>query len=171
MLIYDPRSISMKVYQNLTELKNNTPDTAQQKEQRTQIFELYSYVATWGLLRLKAEEVALNQESKQEVVKCFFKTLEQVAYPEKQTTQEQQPTQQQQPITNQQSTLRRPNSPIRPNSSNQTTEESSETKISIAYLTNPAKTADYLGLTGLALQVAREFAFWVDAIYPETKGK
>jgi hypothetical protein len=161
MLTYDPRSISMKVYQNLTELKNNTPDTAQQKEQRTQIFELYSYVATWGLLRLKAEEVALKQESKKEVVKCFFKTLEQVAYPEKQPT----------PITNQQSTVRKPNSPRRPNLPSQTTKESSETKISIQYLTNPAKTADYLGLTGLALRVAREFAFWVDAIYPEIKDK
>jgi hypothetical protein len=31
------------------------------------------------------------------------------------------------------------------------------------------KSDDYLGLTGIALAVAREFSFWADAIYADIK--
>jgi hypothetical protein len=41
--------------------------------------ELYTYLSTWGLLRLKAEEDALSQEGKKEVVKEFFDCLEKIS--------------------------------------------------------------------------------------------
>ncbi|MEZ2239639.1 hypothetical protein [Microcoleus sp.] len=132
MLTYDPRSISSKVYQNLDKLKNDTPNEIDRKEQKSQAVELYTYIATWGLLRLKAEEFALSQDNKKQVVKCFFKTLGEVAFPG-------QPN----PFLEQQG---------------------------LNYLTK-RDASEYLGFTGLALQVAREFAFWVEAIYPKNHTK
>lgn len=126
-LTYDPRSISTQVYRNLSDVKQRTPDAAKQKEQKSQAVELYTYVATWGLLRLKAEETALSQDSKKAVVKCFFQTLGQIAFPDK------------------------------PN----TVADAS----GLDYLSKQ-DASEYLGLTGLALQVAREFAFWAEAVYP-----
>jgi hypothetical protein len=132
MLTYDPRTISSKVYRNLDSLKNDTPNESDRKEQKSQAVELYTYVATWGLLRLKAEEFALSQNSKKQVVQCFFKTLGEVAFPEL------------------------PNPFLG--------------RDGLDYLTNKKIDAsEYLGFTGLALQVAREFAFWAEAIYPKTQ--
>ncbi|WP_457501530.1 hypothetical protein [Thermostichus sp. MS-CIW-15] len=37
------------------------------------------YLSTWGLLRLKAEENALSQEGKKQVVKEFFSCLEEIS--------------------------------------------------------------------------------------------
>lgn len=130
MLTYDPRTISSKVYKNLEQLKANTPNESDRKEQKSQAVELYTYIATWGLLRLKAEEFALSQNSKKEVVKCFFKTLGQVAFPDTAN-----------PFLERQG---------------------------LNYLTEK-DASEYLGFTGLALQVAREFAFWAEAIYPKER--
>lgn len=131
MLTYDPRSISSKVYRNLKALKEKTSKESDQKEQKSQALELYNYIATWGLFRLKAEQKALNKVNHKEVVKCFFETLEQVAFP-----------------------------------------DDNSQKLSKAsgldYLCK-RDTSDYLGLTGLALQVGREFAFWAEAVYPKDK--
>jgi hypothetical protein len=133
MLTYDPRSISTKVYRNLQALKDKTSKESDQKEQKSQAVELYNYIATWGLFRLKAEQTALNKDTHKAVVQCFFKTLEDVAFPD--------------------------------DKSQKLSKESG-----LNYLCDPNRDAsEYLGLTGLALQVAREFAFWAEAIYPKDK--
>lgn len=80
---FDPRTMSKYVYQALTDLRskqeNNQRDLDEQRErlkdQRDQSVGLYMYLSTWGLLRLKAEEKALKQEGKKEVVKAFFTCL------------------------------------------------------------------------------------------------
>jgi hypothetical protein len=80
---FDPRTMSKYVYQALTDLRSeqesNQRDSDKRKErlkdQRDQSVELYMYLSTWGLLRLKAEEKALNLEGKKEVVKAFFACL------------------------------------------------------------------------------------------------
>lgn len=124
MTQYDPRSLSTPVYTALSQLKTDTPELAAQKEQKNQAVELYTYLSTWGLLRLKAEETALqSQAQKQKVVKKFFHVLAKVM-------------------------------------------EKSENEFTINYLTGlPA--SDYLGVTGIALQLAREFSFWAESIYPK----
>jgi hypothetical protein len=80
MLTYDPRTISSKVYRQLNDLKTSTHEQTNQKEQKSQAVELYSYVATWGLLRLKAEEFAISQDNKREIIKCFFQTLQEIHF-------------------------------------------------------------------------------------------
>lgn len=128
MLTYDPRTISSKVYQNLDNLKNDTPNESDRKEQKSQAVELYTYVATWGLLRLKAEEFALSQDNKKKVVQRFFNTLGEIAF------------------------SGQPNPFLGREGLNYLTEKDA---------------SEYLGFTGLSLQVAREFAFWAEAIYPK----
>jgi hypothetical protein len=73
---FDPRTISQPVYDVLQELRTlpNQSET-HLKEQKNQAVELYTYLATWGLLRLKAEEVVL-QEGKRQVVEKFFQCLQ-----------------------------------------------------------------------------------------------
>lgn len=139
MLQYDPRSISSQVYQSLKKLKDETPNQSDQKEQKSQAVELYNYIATWGLLRLKAEEVAIKQTNKQNTVKCFFKTLTKVGFPDIHSH----------PLS----------------SKNKDKEKESE---GIECLTQYS-TSEYLSLTALALQVAREFAFWAEAVYADLK--
>ena len=131
MLTYDPRSISSRVYRQLSTLKSDTDQSAH-KEQKSQAVELYIYIATWGLLRLKAEQTALKSQPnkhKQTVVKCFFQTLGAIAFPDSPDSLESE-------------------------------------QGGLNYLTSIAA-SEYLGLTGLALQVAREFAFWAEAVYPD----
>lgn len=130
MLTYDPRSISTKVYTNLNQLQQDTRSNIDKKEQKSQAVELYTYIATWGLLRLKAEETALNQDSKKAVVQCFFQTLGQIVF-----------------LDN---------------------KNELAGKDGLNYLVKQ-DASEFLGLTGLALQVAREFAFWAEAIYPKDK--
>lgn len=132
MAIYDPRKISTQVYQNLKQIKDKSVEQTALEEQKNQAVELYTYAATWGLLRLKGEELALSKKpNKQEIIKCFFKTLGELAFPNE-----------------------KPN-PLVPVESG------------IDRLSNPNTTdaSTYLGLTGLALQVAREFSFWAEALY------
>ena len=76
---FDPRTIAKPVYQKLSQLKASTHDAAIQKEQKNQAIELYTYLSTWGMMRLKAEEYALSQEGKKQVVKAFFNCLEDIA--------------------------------------------------------------------------------------------
>jgi hypothetical protein len=83
---FDPRTIGKPVYQALQKLRDeqeqNQRDEAKRterlKEQKNQAVELYTYIATWGLLRLKAEEKAISKdkEGKKEVVQEYFKCLE-----------------------------------------------------------------------------------------------
>lgn len=77
---FDPRTISQPVYTALKELRGDrSKDDPLVKEQKNQAVELYTYLATWGMLRLKAEERALKQEGKKQVVRKFFFCLHQIA--------------------------------------------------------------------------------------------
>ncbi|MDS3861708.1 hypothetical protein RIF25_12935 [Thermosynechococcaceae cyanobacterium BACA0444] len=88
-MIFDPRTIGTPVYEALAELRNEQEQNQrdpekrkkQLKEQKNQAVELYTYLSTWGLLRLKAEEKAISdeQKGKKQVVKAFFECLEQLA--------------------------------------------------------------------------------------------
>jgi hypothetical protein len=80
MAMFDPRTMSMPVQGALAELRrehNGKPTRV--KEQKSQAVELYTYLATWGMLRLKAEEQALSQDGKRDVVKAFFHCLETIS--------------------------------------------------------------------------------------------
>jgi len=74
-MAFDPRLMGKPVYITLTSLKAQAKDEAEQKDQKNQAVELYTYLSTWGLLRLKAEENALSQPGRKEVVKKFFACL------------------------------------------------------------------------------------------------
>ncbi|WP_413176304.1 hypothetical protein [Anabaena azotica] len=81
MTNYDPRTISTKVYTNLKRVKDRTSELKDHEKQKSQAVELYSFVATWGLLRLAGEVPALsNERQKQAVVECFFQTLGELAF-------------------------------------------------------------------------------------------
>lgn len=155
---FDSRALNQPVYETLKELRSaydeakkngqvSDKDYARRLgEQKSQAQELYSYLATWGLMRLRAEEMSRNawgnlekvtlatrakekQEGKREMLECFFKCLERVAK------------------------LQR-GSIANPNGMDTLNKMDSDT---------------YLGLTGIALAVAREFSFWADAIYADIK--
>ncbi|MFM6063652.1 MAG: hypothetical protein ACKPAE_14815, partial [Microcystis panniformis] len=60
-MTFDPRTISNHVFTALQELYlNTTADKSRRKEQKNQALELYTYLSTWGMMRLKAEETTLN---------------------------------------------------------------------------------------------------------------
>lgn len=64
-MTFDPRTIATPVYDALDGLRKLTSqDETRLKEQKNQAVELYTYLSTWGMMRLKAEEQALNQEGK-----------------------------------------------------------------------------------------------------------
>lgn len=124
MIQFDPRTISTPVFDNLKTLKAKTQDSTKLKEQKSQAVELYTYLATWGLMRLKAEALAQKQGSgKKQMIQCFFETLEQISQKESLDLD----------------------------------------KLKVL------EVGDYLGLTGLALQLAREYAFWSKAVYADVK--
>ncbi|MEM8779288.1 MAG: hypothetical protein AAGF26_10535 [Cyanobacteria bacterium P01_G01_bin.49] len=155
--IFDPRVLANPVYKKLyklredydTNLKNGviTKDQydSRLKEQKKQAIELYTYLSTWGLMRLKAEELALNKENiqktsdnikdrvkvsqygKLEVVQEFFNSLQ----------------------------------GLMPNS---------QDKLELKKISK-MDVDEYLGLTGLALALAQEFSFWGNAIYYDIKEK
>jgi len=79
-MTFDPRTLGEPVYKALSELRSlpNQDDT-RLKEQKNQAVELYTYLSTWGMMRLKAEEKALSQEGKKQVVKKFFECLESIS--------------------------------------------------------------------------------------------
>jgi endonuclease III-like uncharacterized protein len=77
-MIFDPRTLATPVYEALSDLKqHNQGDTL--REQKGQAVELYTYVSTWGLMRLKAEEEAQKKEGKKQIVVKFFDCLEQLS--------------------------------------------------------------------------------------------
>jgi len=115
------------VYTALRTLRNTTTENERLREQKSQAVELYTYLATWGLMRLKAEEQALSQEGKKQVVKAFFMTLEETS-----------------------------------GVANLANDRGLETLKNL-------ETDSYLGLTGLGLQLAREFSFWTTALYAGIK--
>jgi len=87
MQVFDPRTMSTPVYEALHELRHQpSQDDTRLKEQKNQAVELYTYLSTWGLMRLKAEETALSQEGKKQVVKKFFQCLETISGKEGLTT-------------------------------------------------------------------------------------
>ncbi|MEA5594743.1 hypothetical protein [Rivularia sp. UHCC 0363] len=76
MQVFEPRAMSIPVHNALNELRTkNETNKDRLKEQKNQAVELYTYLATWGLMRLKAEEKALKKEGKKEVVIKFFECL------------------------------------------------------------------------------------------------
>ncbi len=76
-MTFDPRAIATPVYEALAGLRSQYEgDPNRLKEQKNQAVELYTYLSTWGMMRLKAEEKALKQKGKQEVVKKFFECLQ-----------------------------------------------------------------------------------------------
>jgi len=78
-MTFDPRRMATPVYEALTQLKGQpNQDDTRLKEQKNQAVELYTYLSTWGMMRLKAEETALGQKGKKEVVKKYFECLEEV---------------------------------------------------------------------------------------------
>ncbi len=120
--IFDPRSIATPVYERLSELRNTTTDQAKLKKQKSMAQEIYTYLSTWGLMRLKAEETILK-DGREDPVKKFFECLEEL---------------------------------------------SGKSNLSLDNLKNLSPD-EYLGLTGLGLEIAREFSFWVSAIYHDVK--
>lgn len=77
---FDPRTMGTPVYEALSKLREDyEQDEKRLKEQKGQAVELYTYLATWGMMRLKAEEFALNQKGKQDVVKAYFQCLEKIS--------------------------------------------------------------------------------------------
>jgi hypothetical protein len=85
-MTFDPRTISKPVYEALADLRSrHSNDNPRLKDQKNQAVEIHTYLSTWGMLRLKAEERALNQEGKKEVVKKFFQCLGRLENPDNPT--------------------------------------------------------------------------------------
>ncbi|AVH66343.1 hypothetical protein [Nostoc sp. 'Peltigera membranacea cyanobiont' N6] len=79
-MTFDPRTIGEPVYEALQNLRTDNENNKERlKEQKNQAVELYTYLSTWGMLRLKAEEKALTQEGKKQVVKKYFECLERLS--------------------------------------------------------------------------------------------
>ncbi|MFW6358504.1 MAG: hypothetical protein ACOC0N_04730 [Chroococcales cyanobacterium] len=129
-MTFDPRTIATPVYEALQDLRISFNDnTSRLKEQKSQAVELYTYLATWGMMRLKAEEQALSQEGKKDVVKKYFQCLSSLSETQALATPQGLET------------------------------------------IKKLDTDDYLGLTGLGLEIAQEFSFWANAIYHDVKGE
>jgi hypothetical protein len=79
-MTFDPRIMSQPVYKALSRLRSeNNTNESRLKEQKNQAVELYTYLATWGMMRLKAEEKALGKEGKKEVVTKYFECLQNIS--------------------------------------------------------------------------------------------
>ncbi|MBJ7901403.1 MAG: hypothetical protein GC158_16105 [Cyanobacteria bacterium RI_101] len=138
MVSFDSRSLSKSAFESLTHLRKDyqklIPDFEKAKkglkDQKNQAQELYVYISTWGLLRLKAEEKAISkdQEQRRLVVKSFFKHLQKLA-----------------------------------DRNDLAGDDDLKNIVGL-----PAN--DYLGLTGLAIELANEFGFWANAIYHDIQG-
>ncbi len=157
---FDPRCYSSSVYRVLSQLREKydhavdagliTQNECKKhlQEQKSQAQELYSFLSTWGLLRLKGEEFSLNkwqgknpdnismkkratqsQEGRREIVEQFFNCLQEISGTPNLTG-----IQGIQTLTQQ------------------------NTKIE-----------NYLGLMGIALEIAREFSFWANSVYYDIK--
>lgn len=79
-MTFDPRTIGKPVYEALNGLRSQpNQEDSRLKEQKSQAVELYTYLSTWGMMRLKAEEKALSQEGKKQVVKKYFECLQELS--------------------------------------------------------------------------------------------
>lgn len=82
-MTFDPRTIATPIYDALNNLRNlHRQDENRLKQQKSQAVELYTYLSTWGMMRLKAEEMALPEKTmmgKKEVVQKFFECLQKVS--------------------------------------------------------------------------------------------
>lgn len=79
-MAFDPRTIGEPVYAALSELRAQPQkNESTLKEQKNQAVELYTYLSTWGLMRLKAEEFSLSQEGKKQVLKAYFQCLQKLS--------------------------------------------------------------------------------------------
>lgn len=81
-MTFDPRTIAKPIYDALNTLKNSTnQDDTRLKQQKSQAVELYTYLSTWGMMRLKAEEMALpdGMMGKKQVVQKFFECLQTIS--------------------------------------------------------------------------------------------
>ncbi|MBE9176664.1 hypothetical protein IQ225_17580, partial [Synechocystis salina LEGE 06155] len=124
-----PRTLNKQAFQSLQTLRHQAgQDNARLKEQKNQAMELYTYLSTWGLMRLKAEEVALSQEGKKQVVQSFFANLATLS-----------------------------------DRDNLTGPQGLNTLVGLS-------ANEYLGLTGLGIELANEFGFWANAVYHDIKG-
>jgi hypothetical protein len=89
MMTFDPRTIGKPVYEALDNLRSQQEEKEKNqdrlkerlKEQKNQAVELYTYLSTWGLMRLKAEEKAISQDKpgKKEVVHKYFDCLQKLS--------------------------------------------------------------------------------------------
>jgi hypothetical protein len=79
-MTFDPRTIGKPVYEALSQIHSQPNQSdSHLKEQKNQAVELYTYLSTWGMMRLKAEEKALSQEGKKQVVKKYFECLQKLS--------------------------------------------------------------------------------------------
>ena len=78
---FDPRTIAKPIYEALNDLRSKHQDEIHLKQQKNQAVELYTYLSTWGMMRLKAEEAALDdkRKGKKQVVQKFFECLQQIS--------------------------------------------------------------------------------------------
>ncbi|MFB2646868.1 hypothetical protein ACE09Y_11455 [Raphidiopsis sp. BLCC-F218] len=81
-MTFDPRTIATPTYEALNNLRNlPRQDDTHLKQQKSQAVELYTYLSTWGIMRLKAEEMALpdGMMGKKQVVQKFFECLQTIS--------------------------------------------------------------------------------------------
>ncbi len=124
-MTFDPRCIGTHVHDKTRDMRGVLRgEDPKAKKQKSMAQELYTYLSTWGLMRLKAEETILK-DGREDPVRCFFACL---------------------------------------------TEISGYPNLSLEGL-KTLRADEYLGLTGLGLEIAREFSFWVSVIYHDVKGE
>ena len=90
---FDPRTIGASVYDALKGLRGDLlREDKIAKQQKSQAVELYTYLSTWGMMRLKAEEQAMKDkdmkpkkdtEGKLQVIEKFFACLKDLSQTEK----------------------------------------------------------------------------------------
>ncbi|MEG3959921.1 hypothetical protein [Microcoleus sp. herbarium2] len=166
-MTFDPRTLATPVYEALSQLRSPYDEAWNQmqspsekkvyydhmKEQKNQAVELYTYLSTWGMMRLRAEEMALDksnkakpgeppptlkkkaetsQEGKREVIQAYFKCLGTLAKSE--------------------------------------ATKNLGGKDGLEVLKR-LSTDEYLGITGLGLALAQEFSFWATAVYHDISGE
>jgi hypothetical protein len=81
-MTFDPRTIATPTYDALNNLRDlHRQDDTRLKQQKGQAVELYTYLSTWGMMRLKAEEMALpnGMMGKRQVVEKFFECLQTIS--------------------------------------------------------------------------------------------
>jgi len=125
-MTFDPRCIGTQVHDKIRDMRGVLRrEDPRAKKQKSMAQELYTYLSTWGLMRLKAEETILR-DGREDPVECFFACLAEISgYP----------------------------------------------NLSLEDLKTTLSVDEYLGLTGLGLEIAREFSFWVSVIYQDVRGE